>query len=195
VLAVLALCLLVFAGVQSALTYLVPYLGEVTTVSGRTVVGVLCAFGVATTIGSAAGARFADAHAARALVVGTVGLTVVLVTMYLFGGHLVVAVVTVVGMGLFAMGMAPALQSRVMSLAGPGAALAASLPASTANAGDSLGALLGGVAISQAGLAASVLTAAVVAAVAIAVAVATSRFLPAVPAAEATTPATELVPV
>ena len=193
VLAVLALCCLVFAGVQSALTYLVPYLGDVTRISGPTVVGVLFAFGVATAVGSAAGARFADAHAARALVGGTVGLTAVLVTMYLFGGHAVVAVLTVVGMGLFAMGMAPALQSRVMSLAGPGAALAASLPASAANAGDSVGALLGGVAISHAGLAAAVLAGAVVAATAVAVAIATSRLRPTAPAAEVTPPTTELI--
>ncbi|MEQ7005988.1 MFS transporter [Actinopolymorpha sp. B17G11] len=193
VLAALALCCLVFAGVQSALTYLVPYLGDVTRISGTTVVGVLFAFGVATTVGSAAGARFADAHAARALVGGTVGLTAVLVTMYLFGGHAVVAVLTIVGMGLFAMGMAPALQSRVMSLAGPGAALAASLPASAANAGDSVGALLGGVAISHAGLAAAVLAGAVVTAVAVAVAVATSRLRPTAPAAEVT-PTTEVTP-
>jgi DHA1 family inner membrane transport protein len=194
VLALLALCFLVFAGVQSALTYLVPYLSEVTSVSGPTVVGVLFAFGVATTVGSAGGARFADAHAARTLVGGTVGLTAALVTMYLYGGHAVVAVLTIVGMGLFAMGMAPALQSRAMSLAGPGAALAASLPPSAANAGDSVGALLGGVAISHAGLAAAVLTGAVVTAIAVAVAIATGRLRPAAPAAQDTPPTDVTVP-
>jgi MFS transporter, DHA1 family, inner membrane transport protein len=186
VLALLALCCLVFAGVQSALTYLVPYLGGVTGVTGSAVVAGLFAFGVATTVGSAAGARFADAHAARALVGGTVGLTVSLLTMFLFGGQVVVAVLAIVGIGLFAMGMAPAMQSRVMSLAGPGAALAASLPASAANAGDAVGALLGGAAIGQAGLAAAALAGAVVAATAVAVAIATGRLRPAVPAAEVT---------
>jgi MFS transporter, DHA1 family, inner membrane transport protein len=189
VLAVLALCCLVFAGVQSALTYLVPYLGGVTKISASTVVGVLFAFGVATTLGSAAGARLADAHAARTLVLGTVGLTAALLTMYSFGEHAVVAVLTIVGMGLFAMGMAPALQSRVMSLAGPGAAVAASLPASAANAGDSVGALLGGLAIGQAGLAAAVLAGAVVTATAVVVATATGRLRPMAPDAELTPPA------
>ena len=193
VLAVLAVCCLVFAGVQSALTYLVPYLTEVTEVSGTTVVVLLCAFGVSTTVGSAAGARFADVHAARTLVCGTCGLTAVLATMYLFGGHAVVAVLTIVGLGLFAMGMAPALQSRVMCLAGPGAALAASLPASAANAGDSVGALLGGVAINQAGVAAAVLAGAVVTAAAVAVAVATSPLRPA-ESAQDTSPTEVTVP-
>ncbi|MFD7310494.1 MFS transporter [Promicromonospora sp. NPDC059942] len=185
VLAVLALCCLVFAGVQSALTYLVPYLGEVTGVTGPLVVGVLFAFGVATTVGSAVGSRFADAHAVRALRYGTIGLMISLLVMFFFGGQVTVAVLAIVGVGLFAMGMAPAMQSRVMSLAGPGAALAASLPASASNAGDAVGALLGGAAIGQAGLAAAVLAGAVVAATAVVVAVATGRLRPQAPAAEA----------
>ncbi|WP_454858152.1 MFS transporter [Promicromonospora soli] len=184
VLAVLALCCLVFAGVQSALTYLVPYLGDVTGVNGPVVVGVLFAFGVATTVGSAAGSRFADAHAARALQYGTIGLTASLLAMFLFGGQVVFAVLGIVGMGLFAMGMAPAMQSRVMSLAGPGAALAASLPASASNAGDAVGALLGGAAIGHAGLAAAVFVGAVVAATAVVVAIATGRLRPEAPVTE-----------
>lgn len=191
VLAVLVLCCLVFVGVQSALTYLVPYLGDVTGISGTAVVGVLLAFGLATTVGSAVGARFADAHAVRALVGGTVGLTAALVILYLFGGHAAVALLAVVGMGLFAMGVAPALQSRVMSLAGPGAALAASLPASAANAGDSVGAFLGGVAIDQTGLPAAVLVGAAVAATAVVVAIATSRLRAAPPAAALAEPTPE----
>ncbi|WP_129787879.1 MFS transporter [Promicromonospora panici] len=185
VLALLALCCLVFAGIQSALTYLVPYLGDVTGVTGPVVVGVLFAFGVATTVGSAAGSRFADAHAALALQCGTIGLTVSLLAMFLFGGQVVVAVLGIIGMGLFAMGMAPAMQSRVMSLAGPGAALAASLPASASNAGDAVGALLGGAAIGHAGLAAAVFVGAVIAATAVVVAIATGRLRPQAPATEA----------
>ncbi|WP_157974050.1 MFS transporter, partial [Desertihabitans aurantiacus] len=178
VLALLALCSLVFLGLQSALTYIVPYLGDVTRISGPAVAVVLCVFGVATTVGSAAGSRFADAHAPRALVVGAVGLTVSLAVLYLFGGQVGLAVLAVFGMGLFAMAMAPTVQSRVMSLAGPGGALVASLPASAANAGDAVGALLGGGAIGQAGLPGAVLAGAAVAATAVAVAIATSRLRP-----------------
>ncbi|WP_116952363.1 MFS transporter [Jiangella endophytica] len=178
VLAVLALCCLVFAGVQSALTYLVPYLGDTAGVSGPAVAFFLLAFGIATTLGSAAGGRFADVHAVRALVVGTVGLTVALLFMYVFGAHAPVAFLAVVGVGLFAMGLAPAMQTRVMGLAGPGAALAAALPASAASAGDAVGALLGGVAIARSGLAAAVLTGAVIAAAAVGVSVATRHLRP-----------------
>ena len=193
VLAVLALFCLVFVALNSALTYLVPYLRDVTEVSGTTVVGVLFAFGVATTVGSAAGSRLADGHAARTLVVGSIGLTAALLTLYLLGAQAVVAVVAVVGMGLCAMGMAPAVQSRVMSLAGPGAAVAASFPASAANAGDSVGALLGGAAIGQAGLTAAALAGAVVAAAAVVAAVATGRLRPAAPDAEDVAQTDELI--
>ncbi len=174
VLAVLALCCLIFAGIQSALTYLVPFLGAVTGVTGAAAVGAfLMLYGVATTVGSAAGGRFADADAARTLVVGTTGVLGSLLAMYLFGGSGLVVAVTVLGIGLFGMGMAPAMQHRVVTLAGPGAPLAASLPASAVNAGIAVGSLAGGAAIGSAGLSAAVLTGAVIAVAAVVVAVAT----------------------
>lgn len=187
VLAVLALCGLIFAAVQSALTYLVPFLGETTKVSGATVAVFLLAFGVATTVGSAAGGRFADAHAVHTLVVGTTGLTVSLLTLYTFGSRALVTFLAVVGVGLFAMGLAPAMQTRVMALAGPGAALAASLPASAASAGDAVGALLGGVAIHRSGVTAAVITGTLLAAAAVAASLAT-RHLRAAPVADEPAP-------
>jgi DHA1 family inner membrane transport protein len=56
---------LVFAAIQSALTYLVPFLGEVTGVWGAAVSPFLLAYGVATAVGSYAGGRFADTSAPR----------------------------------------------------------------------------------------------------------------------------------
>jgi MFS transporter, DHA1 family, inner membrane transport protein len=178
VLAVLALCWLVFTGVQSAWTYLVPYLGEVTGVTGATVAAFLLLYGVASLIGSAAGGRFADANAGRTLVVGTMGLSASLIGMYLFGGSPVVMGVTVLCVGL-CMGMAPAMQHRVEALAGHGAPLASSLPVSAIYAGIAGGSLAGGAAINLAGLPAAVLTGAVIAMAAAGVAVATSRLQPA----------------
>ena len=180
VLAVLALCCLVFAAVQSAWTYLVPYLGEVTGVTGAAVTVFLLLYGVASLVGSVAGGRFADANAGRTLVVGTIGLGASLLGMYLFGGSPVVMAVTVLCVGL-CMGMTPAMQLRVETLAGPGAPLASSLPVSAVYAGIAGGSLAGGTAIDLAGLPAAVLTGAVVAMVAAAVAVACRRLRPAAP--------------
>ena len=77
------------------------------------------------------------------------------------------AVLAVAGIGLFGMGMAPSMQHRVVSLAGAGGPLAASLPASAVNVGIALGSVAGGVAIDASGLHAAVLTGAAIAVVAV----------------------------
>lgn len=139
VLAMLGFCALVFVAIQSALTYLVPFLGEVSGVDGPLVSVYLLAYGVATTVGSALGGRFADTSSRRALVIGSIGVTVSLLAMFAFGANPVVAGLGVLGIGLFGMGMAPSMQHRVSGLSGDGAALAASLPASAVNAGIAIG--------------------------------------------------------
>ncbi|WP_448808818.1 MFS transporter [Agromyces bauzanensis] len=187
VLAVLALAALIFVAIQSAVTYLVPFLAEVTDVSGPAVGAYLLAYGVATTIGSFVGGRFADANATRALIVGATGVMVSLLVLFGFGRNPLVAVIAVLGIGLFGMATGPSLQHRVVSLAGPGAPLAASLPASAVNAGIAGGAFAGGVAIDLGGVAAAPLTGAVVAAVSIAVAWATGFLKPPMPAAATAT--------
>lgn len=179
VIAVLALAALIFVAIQSAVTYLVPFLAEVTDVSGPAVGVYLLAYGVATTVGSFVGGRFADASATRALIVGAAGVAVSLVVLLGFGGSPLVAAVAVIGIGLFGMATGPSLQHRVVSLAGPGAPLAASLPASAVNAGIAGGAFAGGAAIDLGGTPAAVLTGAAVAAIAIAAAWATGFLRPA----------------
>jgi DHA1 family inner membrane transport protein len=174
VLAVLGFCALVFVAIQSALTYLVPFLGDVSGIDGPLVSVYLLAYGVATTVGSAAGGRFADTDARRTLVIGSTGVTASLLVMFLFGANPIVAGLGVLGIGLFGMGMAPSMQHRVAGLAGPGAALAAALPASAVNAGIAIGSLAGGAALTIGGVSAAVLTGAVVAAAAILAAWATS---------------------
>lgn len=180
VVAVLVLAVLIFVAIQSALTYLVPFLAEVTDVSGPAVGAYLLAYGVATTAGSFAGGRFADANASRTLVVGALGVTTSLVVLFAFGGDPIVVAVAVLGIGLFGMATGPSLQHRVVNLAGPGAALAASLPASAVNVGIAGGAVAGGMAIDLAGVSAAPLTGAVVGAVAVVVAWATGFLAPAV---------------
>jgi MFS transporter, DHA1 family, inner membrane transport protein len=84
----------------------------------------------------------------------------------------------VLGLGLFAMGMAPSMQHRVVSLAGPGAPLASSLPASAVNAGIACGSLTGGAAIHAGGPPATVVTGVVFSVLAVGAAWATSRLQP-----------------
>jgi DHA1 family inner membrane transport protein len=178
VLAVLALTSLVFAGVYAALTYIVPFLDTVTGISGAWVSVFLLTYGVATTVGSFGGGRFADANAGRALIVGTTGLAASLLLLSLFGSVGALVAVAVLGSGLFAMGMAPSLQYRVVSLAGPGGAFAQALPASAANVGIALGSFAGGVAIDAFSVPAAVLTGLVIAVIAVPVAGASSLLKP-----------------
>jgi MFS transporter, DHA1 family, inner membrane transport protein len=124
VLALLALTFLVFSSVYAALTYVVPFLQTVTGVSGGAVSVFLLAYGVATAVGSYGGGRFADANAERTLVVGTVGVAVCLLVLYFVGTVAALVALLLLAIGGFAMGMAPSMQYRVISLAGPGGAFA-----------------------------------------------------------------------
>ena len=182
VLAVLAVGLLMFAGIQSALTYLVPFLDQVTGVSGAPVSGFLMLYGCATAGASYLGGRFADADAALALVVGTLGVTASLALLRVGGASAPLAALAVLGMGIFGIGAAPSLQHRVVGLAGPGGTLAASLPASAVNVGIASGALAGGVGIDAGGLLAAVVVGIAIAIAAVGLAMASRRQLAPQPA-------------
>jgi DHA1 family inner membrane transport protein len=184
VLAVLGLNCVVFASLYSALTYIVPFLREVTGVTGATVSLFLFAYGAATAVGSFGGGRFADQNAARALVVATVGTAVALLALYLVGSSPVLVALVLLVWGVFAFGMTPSLQLRVVSLAGPGGQLASSLPASAVNVGIAVGPIVGGVAISRSP-SAPVLVGLGIAVLGIAVAWATSYLKPPVVEEEA----------
>jgi MFS transporter, DHA1 family, inner membrane transport protein len=170
VLAILALTVLVFASVYAALTYIVPFLHTVTGISGAGASIFLLAYGVATAAGSFAGGRFADVDAARTLVVASIGVAVSLLVLSVTGSIAALVAVALLGTGLFAMGMAPSLQYRVISLAGPGSAFAQSLPASAANVGIALGSYAGGVAFGAFDVSAAVVAGVLIAVVAIPVA-------------------------
>lgn len=178
VLAMLGLMILVFTAIGSAFTYIVPFLRDVTGVSGPAVSVFLLAYGAATAVGSLAGGRFADRAAARTVTSATIGLAAGLVALYLVGASAPLVAVALLIWGVFAFGMVPALQYRIVELAGPGGDLAASLPASAANAGIALGAVAGGAALGTFGTPAAVLTAVMIAILAIPAALATSRLRP-----------------
>lgn len=185
VLAVLLLNFLLFGAIGATMTYIVPFLGEVTGISGALISLYLLAYGMATAVGSIGGGRFADRNAARTLIVAGGGLALALLSLYLFGAMPLMAGLSLVAMGLVAMGMAPSMQYRVISLAGPGAALAQALPASAVNLGVAFGSYAGGVAITQFSTASTVLTGVVIAVIAIPVALATSSLKPPVAEEEA----------
>lgn len=133
------------------------------------------------------GGRFADRNPARTLVTATAVLVAVFAVLLVAGRIPAVAAVALVTWGLFGFGLVPSLQYRVVSLAGPGTAVAATLPASAINAGIALGSLLGGWALTAHGPAAPAGTAIVLTAIAL-LAAATSRLHPASAGAATTSP-------
>jgi DHA1 family inner membrane transport protein len=178
VLALLGLTALVFASVYATLTYVVPFLQTVTGVSGAAISVFLLAYGAATAVGSYGGGRFADADAARTLLAACIGLAACLLTLRLVATTAVAVAIVLLAVGLFAMGMAPSLQYRVVSLAGPGGAFAQSLPASAANVGIASGSFIGGLTVTGFGVSATVVAGLAIAAIAVPVAWATSFLQP-----------------
>jgi DHA1 family inner membrane transport protein len=184
VLAVLFLVFLMLAAQYSALTYIVPFLESVTGVSGTLISVFVLAYGAATAVGAFGGGRFADKNAARTLIVGTIGLVMSLGALYLVGSVAILVVVALLAWGVFGFGMVPSFQYRVVSLAGPGGALASSLPASAVNAGIAFGSVAGGVAIGSFTASSAVVTGLVIAVISVPVAWATSFIKPPVLEAE-----------
>lgn len=182
VLAVLGLNVVVFASLYTALTYIVPFLQNVTGVTGGVISAFLFAYGLATAVGSFGGGRFADKNAAATLIVATTGTAVALLALYLVGSSPILVALVLLAWGMLAMSMAPSFQLRVVTLAGPGGGLASSLPASAVNVGIAAGSAAGGVAISDFGPSAPMITGAGIAVVGIALAWATSYLKPPVTA-------------
>ncbi|WP_232668640.1 MFS transporter [Pseudonocardia sp. TRM90224] len=182
VLAVLALHVLVFAALYSAVTYIVPFLESVTGISGPLVSVFLLLYGGADAVGALIGGRFADRDAARTLLVTTAGISGVLLMLHFAGPVPALVALVLMVLGATAAAMVPSLQYRVVELAGPGGALAQSLPASAANLGVAAGALAGGIAINAVSVSAAVIMGAAIGVGAVAVAWATGRL--AAPATE-----------
>jgi DHA1 family inner membrane transport protein len=166
VLMVLAVGSMLLGGQFAAFTYLVPYLQEVTRVPRELISAFLLIYGVASAIGAFVGGRFADKSASLTLVSANVLLVPTLGLLYFFGGHLVVAALVLAAWGVVGFGLVPALQLRVISLAGCGRDLAATLSASAANAGVAIGSLIGGWMLERHGVSSVVLVAIAVCALA-----------------------------
>jgi len=167
VIATLAVGFLVLGGQFTALTYLAEYLVGVTGIPSSLISVFLLAYGVASAVGTFFGGRFADKSATKTLVVANILLIVAFAGLYVFGGSPILAAITLALWGLVGFGLVPSLQLRVITLAGPGADLAATLGASAVNAGIAVGALVGGAVLAASGAHAVVLTALIICAVAL----------------------------
>ena len=135
-----------FGGMFSVFSYIKPTLLEVTGLPLSGVPLVLALFGLGMVLGNLVGSRLAD----KALM-PTIGYMLVyaavVLTLFTFAAHHVVTAGIAVLLIGTTVAIGPALQIRLMDVAGDAQTLAAALNHSAFNAANALGAWLGGVAI------------------------------------------------
>jgi DHA1 family inner membrane transport protein len=135
-----------FGGMFSVFSYIKPTLMEVTGLALDAVPLELALFGVGMVAGNLLGARLADRSLMRTIAVLLVWDAVVLAAFVLTAPHVVAMSVNVILLGTI-VAIAPALQIRLMDVAGDAQTLAAALNHSAFNMANAFGAWLGGVAI------------------------------------------------
>ncbi|WP_427133661.1 MFS transporter [Pseudarthrobacter sp. S9] len=136
-----------YGGMFGAFTYIAFTLTEVTGFSASTVPWLLILFGVGLFIGNTIGGKAADKNVDRTLLVVLAALVVVLVVFALTAGNQPMTIASMVLLGGFGFATVPGLQMRVMKYASSAPTLASGANIGAFNAGNALGAWLGGVTI------------------------------------------------
>jgi len=135
-----------FGGMFSVFSYIKPLLTEVTGMSVGAVPLVLALFGLGMVAGNLVGARLADKSLMRTIAGLLVWNALVLGAVVFTAPHVVAISINVFLVGTI-VAIGPALQIRLMDVAGDAQTLAAALNHSAFNIANALGAWLGGVAI------------------------------------------------
>ncbi|RYF33062.1 MAG: MFS transporter [Comamonadaceae bacterium] len=136
-----------FGGMFSVFSYIKPTLIEVAGLPLGGVPIVLALFGLGMVAGNVVGARLADRSLMRT-VGGLLAWSALVLILFVFSAHHVVTAAVNVFLIGTVVAIGPALQIRLMDVAGDAQTLAAALNHSAFNAANALGAWLGGVAIS-----------------------------------------------
>ena len=133
-----------FGGFFAVYSYITPTLVEVTGLAESGVPVALVLFGLGMTIGTEVGGRLADRGVVRTIALGMAGVLVVLVAFSFTVQHLVTAMVGIFLISAFGSLTLPALQTRLMDVAGDAQSLAAAGNHASLNVANALGAFLGG---------------------------------------------------
>jgi len=136
-----------FGGMFAVFSYIKPTLTEVAGLSVGNVPFVLALFGLGMVVGNLVGARLADRSLMRTIGGLLVWSVAVLVLFVFAAQHVVTAAIATFLLGTV-VAIGPALQIRLMDVAGDAQTLAAALNHSAFNMANALGAWLGGLAIS-----------------------------------------------
>lgn len=137
-----------FGGFFAMYSYIAPLVTEVAGAPQWVVPVTLVLVGVGMTVGNLAGGRLADHDLRGTLIWGLAALAGVLVLLAVLAFSVVPLIITAMLVGALASVLSPAIQTRLMDVAGDNQSIAAALNHSALNIGNSLGAFLGGAAIS-----------------------------------------------
>ncbi len=136
-----------FGGLFAAYTYVAPLATTVTGIDAALVPIVLIVFGVGMTVGNLFGGWFVDRGVKRAVLVFFAAIIVSLAFLLVVAANPVGLFVGVFFIGASAAALSPAIQVRLMDVAGESQTIAAAVNHSALNLGNSLGAFLGGLTI------------------------------------------------
>lgn len=136
-----------FGGLFAVYTYVSPLATEVAGTPERFVPIALIVLGIGTTIGNIVGGRMADRDAMTAVFWLFGALAFALLTLALLARTIPGLLLGLFLVGLAASAISPAIQTRLMDVAGDAQTMAAAVNHAALNIGNSLGAFLGGVVI------------------------------------------------
>lgn len=143
----IALAAIGFGGFFAVYSYIAPVVTDVAGLGQAVVPWVLVGIGVGMTIGNMLGGWLSDLDLRRTLYAGFAVLIVSLLGFALTAHTVLGLVVFSALVGLASSAISPAVQSRLMDVAGEAKSLAAALNHSALNIGNSLGAFIGGTTI------------------------------------------------
>ncbi|MFD1714095.1 MFS transporter [Amnibacterium flavum] len=136
-----------FGGLFSAYTYVSPIATDVARLPVEVVPLLLIAFGVGMTIGNFVGGHYVDRGVKRAIIVFFVGVIASLAGLLLTASVPILLFVFIFLIGATSSALSPAIQVRLMDVAGDSQTIAAAINHSSLNIGNALGAYLGGLTI------------------------------------------------
>ena len=136
-----------FGGFFAVYSYISPLVTDVSGSPLWVVPLVLIVMGLGMTVGNLLGGVLADRNLRATLIGGLAVLALVQAALALTASHIVPLVVFVFLIGVASAVTSPAIQTRLMDVAGDNQAIAAALNHSALNIGNSLGAALGGIVI------------------------------------------------
>lgn len=147
VLLAMSITVLTSASLFVVFTFIAPFLGKVTGLSGTAVTGALLLFGVGMTAGSFIGGRLADRKVMPTIIGVTAALIGVLATLAFVAGSALLTLTTMFVWGLVIFSLAPALQIRVVNAASDAPNVASTLNQAAFNLGNAGGAWIGSAAL------------------------------------------------